>query len=330
MEARVLIPVDNQECTVSALKSVMSRGWDKDTKFLLLKVVEDFSELLYANELGHSEALSIEQEQYTYEMRMWLNELTDSFSKVFPDTQSRMEFGRVSQRICEIAYEWCADYIAIGSHDRHLSYRCALGSIAAEVLSSAPCSVEAIRYKDLHRLLMQEGKITDDDIQAIVCPPSRIMVAVDLSHVSEVVIDWVGSIGWTEGANLRLVTVDNPQHRDEKSHWNRGIGTLYTREGQRHKIVESKLRDLETRLEAICKIPHDSTIIRHETPATAIIQAASEWNADFVVIGASSERSQYGTKVGSTPLEIIADLHCSLAIIQADSELRPTFSWRRK
>ncbi len=330
MAARVLIPVDNQECTVSALKSVMSRAWDRDTKFLLLKVVEDFSELLYANELGHSEALLAEQEEYTYEMRMWLNELTDSFSRVFPDTQSRMEFGRVSRRICEIAYEWCADYIAIGSHDRQLSYRCALGSIAAEVLCAAPCSVEAIRYKELHRLLMQEGKITDDDIQAIVCPPSKIMVAVDLSPVSDVVIDWVGSIGWTEGAKLRLVTVDDPQHRDEKSHWRSGIGTLYTREGQHHKVVESQLRDLETRLSAICTIPHDSTIIRHENPATAIIQAASEWDADFVVIGASGERSQYGTRVGSTPLEVIAGLHCSLAIIQSDSESRPTFSWRQK
>lgn len=330
MAARVLIPVDNQECTVSALKSVMSRVWERDTKFLLLKIVEDFSELLYANELGHSEALSSEQEGYTYEMRMWLNELTESFSKVFPDTESRMEFGRVSRRICDIAYEWCADYIAIGSHDRLLSNRCALGSIAAEILSSAPCSVEAIRYKELHRLLMQEGKITDEDIQAIVCPPSKIMVAVDLSPVADVVIDWVGSIGWAEGAKIRLVTVDNPQHKDEIAHWHRGIGTLYTREGQHRKIVESKLRELETRMSAKCTIPHDSTILRHETPATAIIEASSEWNADFVVIGASSERSQYGTKVGSTPLDVIAGLHCSLAIIQPDSLSRPTFSWRQK
>ncbi len=328
MAARVLIPVDNQECTVSALKSISLRSWEKDTKFLLLKVVEDFSGLLYANELQHSEALSTEQEEYTYEMRMWLNELTDSFSSTFPDTQSRLERGNVAQRICEVACEWYADYIVIGSHDRQLSSRCALGSVASEVIRLAPCSAEAVRYKELHRLLMQEGKISGEDIDTIVCPPSKVIVAVDLKPTSDDVINWVGSIGWPENAQIRLLTIVQSQHREEISHWHRGVGTLFTKEGQHHKIVETNLHSLQEKLSKVCSNKVDSVVIKHDTTATAIIDAANEWGADFVVIGASGKRLD-STATISTPLDVIAGLHCTMVVIDRNTEKYPTFSWRK-
>ena len=327
MPARVLIPVDNQECTVSAIESVRLRKWHKDTKFLLLKIVEDFSALLYANESQHSSALSTEQEEYTYEMRMWLNELTDSFAKVFPDTQSRLERGDVVQRICDTASEWCADYIVIGSHDRELSYRCALSSIAADVICKAPCSVEAIRYRDLHRLLMQEGKITDDDMKQIVRPPSKILLAVDLKPASDDLLSWAGSIGWPEKAQIRLIAVTQPPHLEEISHWHRGVGTLYTKEGQHHKIVEANLRALEEKLSQVCGNKLDSILIRHEIPSTAIIEMANKWEADFVVLGASIDATKPRNKPQSTTLEVAAGLHCSYAVIQTDLEAQPKFSW---
>lgn len=327
MAARILIPVDNQECTSAAIKSVMLRTWPEDTQFLLLKVVEDFSGLLYANEVQHSTALSAEQEEYTYEMRMWLNEQTDAFSKVFPNTESRLEIGRVSQRICEVACEWLADYIIIGSHDRQRSSRCALGSVASEVMSIAPCSVEAVRFKQLHHLLMQDGKITEEDIEEIVSPPSKIMVAVDLTKESEVITDWVGSIGWPKDAEIRLITVEQSPHREEISLWHRGIGTLYTREGQHQKVVESNLHTLVEKLAQVCSNKIDSQVIRHEVPSEGILEAANEWEAGYLVVGASGQKAGYEMKSNSTPLSVIAGLHCSIAIMLTNGEKLPTFKW---
>jgi len=328
MVARVLIPVDNQECTVSALKSVMSRSWDKDTEFYLLKVVEDFSQLLYANEIVHSTALSNEQEEYTYEMRMWLSDLTDSFCQVFPNTKSSIERGGVVQRICEFAGEWCADYIVIGSHDRMLSYRCALSSVAADVIKLAPCSVEVVRYRELHKLLMQEGKITDEEIQAIVHPPYKVLVAVDEKPNIDAVIAWVGSIGWPENAQFKLITVAEPPHKAEISHWHRGIGTLYTKEGQHNKVIESHLHNLVAQLPETMRNNVESTLVRHELPATAIVEIANSWEADFVVLGASPARDEFETDRVSTPLEVSAGLHCSMAVVETTAERQPSFGWR--
>lgn len=330
MVARVLIPVDNQECTVAALKSVMSRKWQKDTKFLLLKIVEDFSTLLYADEIQHAAALSAEQEEYTYEMRMWLNELTDSFSQVFPDTKSSLERGSVAQRICEIACEWCADYIVLGSHDRLSSHRCAISSVAADVIKYSPCSVEVIRYQELHKLLLQEGKITENDINAIVRPPSRVLIAVDLKSTAEGLIDWVGSIGWPEYTRFKLISVTEPPHKVEISHWHRGVGTLYTKEGQHNKIVESHLHTLETRLSQALGNNIESNPVRHELPSEGIIEVANEWATDFLVLGASSYHTAEDTRVSSTPLEVAAALHCSMAVIQSNAERQPVFSWHRE
>jgi nucleotide-binding universal stress UspA family protein len=328
MAARILIPVDNQECTVSALKTVMARSWESDTQFYLLKVVEDFSSLLYANELLHSTALSNEQEEYTYEMRMWLNELTDSFIKVLPNTQSSIERGNVVQRICDVAYEWSADYIVIGSHDRRLKDRCALSSVASEVIRYAPCSVEVVRYKELHKRLLQEGKITDEEIQAIARPPSKILVAIDEKPTSEQLIDWVGSIAWPENSQFRLITVAEPPHKAEISHWHRGIGTLYTKEGQHNKIIESHLNTMELRLPEVIRKNLQVILLRHEVPSAAIVENANEWDADFVVMGASSNRDELGIRKSSTPIEVLESLHCSVSVIQYMAEKQPLFGWR--
>lgn len=328
MPSKVLIPVDNQEYSVAALKSVMLRKWDKDSKFLLLRVVEDFSDLLYANEIQHSTALSNEQEEYTYEMRMWLNELTDSFSKVFPETQSRLERGNVSQTICDIASEWCADYIIMGSHDRETSKRCAMGSIATEVIGAAPCSVEVIRYIELHSLLLHEGKITDGDIQRIVHPPSKILICVDLSPTSDSVIDWIGAMGWSKNASFRIIATAQLSHREALTHWHAGIGKLYTREGQHLKVLESNLATLENKLAQLCENQHSSMVIRQESASAAIIEAAREWGADLIVMSASIEQMHLNPILQATPQEVISGVHCSMAVINVDAASQPIFSWQ--
>jgi nucleotide-binding universal stress UspA family protein len=49
--------------------------------------------------------------------------------------------------IVEEAREWDADLIVVGSHGYGRVQRLVLGSVAAAVVASAPCSVQVVRAK---------------------------------------------------------------------------------------------------------------------------------------------------------------------------------------
>ena len=59
--------------------------------------------------------------------------------------ETRVEKGDVRLRIVDLAAEWNADLVVIGSHGRTGIPRLLLGSIADYVARNAPCSVEIVR-----------------------------------------------------------------------------------------------------------------------------------------------------------------------------------------
>jgi nucleotide-binding universal stress UspA family protein len=54
-------------------------------------------------------------------------------------------FGSPAQAIVEMAQEWAADLIVVGSHGYGLWQRVLLGSVSQAVVSHAPCSVLVVR-----------------------------------------------------------------------------------------------------------------------------------------------------------------------------------------
>jgi nucleotide-binding universal stress UspA family protein len=59
--------------------------------------------------------------------------------------ETRVEKGDVRLRIVDLAAEWNADLVVIGSHGRTGIPRLLLGSVADYVARNAPCSVEIVR-----------------------------------------------------------------------------------------------------------------------------------------------------------------------------------------
>jgi nucleotide-binding universal stress UspA family protein len=60
-------------------------------------------------------------------------------------TTSEVLEGYIKDKILEIAREWPADLIIMGSHGRRGFTRFLLGSVSEAVVSHAPCSVEIVR-----------------------------------------------------------------------------------------------------------------------------------------------------------------------------------------
>jgi nucleotide-binding universal stress UspA family protein len=141
---RVLIPIDGSECSKAAVDYVKERPWNKEDTFLLVHVVEPipvdigiaYIPAAYTPDDGaaftQSEAL----------LKVVQGDLNSAFvNKV----ESKVIAGPAKAEIVDLATEWKADLIVMGSHGRKGFNRLLLGSVTEDVMKSAPCSVTVVK-----------------------------------------------------------------------------------------------------------------------------------------------------------------------------------------
>lgn len=334
MSARVLIPVDNQECTLAALQSVKMRKWQSEPNFLLVNVLEDFRGLLGENVATvHREAIEAEEQSYAYQMTLWLNELKNDFSKAFPGTEAILEYGNTAERICEIAFEWGANLILLGSHDMNLSTKCALGSMATKIARLSPYTVEIIRSRELRKVILENGVVTDEDIQRCTVAPHKILIASDLSSDSEAAVDWFASIQWPSFAQVRIITVAAPQHLTAEAHWFGGAAGLYVKETRHQTAVQEELVNHAQSLKGENSfMTIEAELIIGDNPAEEIIRVAEEWGAQLVVTGAGGKQPDSCGKclcmAGPTTLAALDAIHCGMVIVHGERSSWAGYSWQ--
>lgn len=310
MTSRVLIPLDDQDCCRAAVDTILARKWDRDSAFLLCQVVEQLEPVIVGDGNVHKIALAGEQEENAYKARLWLSDTTARFAKKFSNVECRMETGQVTEVICDLAYDWAADYIVMGSHDLDWKSRCALGSVAASVLKYGPCSVESIRAN-------KSGSC-----------PRRVIIATDLSHEAQAAIEWVAQMKWSPKTDFRLATVTTGTHKTLKTHLFEA-GAIFTKERQHLNEVEKQLKaqakELTEKFGFKCI---EADVLTDDSAVNAICELALDWQADLVVTGANGANRNPSGRAGSTAIGIMNRLHCSMIAIQSDSYRQVKFNWR--
>ncbi len=141
---RVLIPIDGSECSKAAVDYVKERPWNKEDTFLLVHVVEPipvdigiaYIPAAYTPDDGaaftQSEAL----------LKVVQGDLNSAFGN---KVESKVIAGPAKAEIVDLATEWKADLIVMGSHGRKGFNRLLLGSVTEDVMKSAPCSVTVVK-----------------------------------------------------------------------------------------------------------------------------------------------------------------------------------------
>jgi nucleotide-binding universal stress UspA family protein len=111
---KVLIAIDGSDCSKNLISEVTSRSWLPTTKFLVLNVVAmpvvEFWQNNYEKDidtLTKATALTVGA----------VNELKKKFG---PQASVKRSFaqGNVAESIVQVARDWCADLIMLGSHGR--------------------------------------------------------------------------------------------------------------------------------------------------------------------------------------------------------------------
>ncbi len=142
---RILIAVDDSECSAAAVEEVLKREWGSDVKCRIVTVVEPIMfavDPMYA--LSMAEA---EQEQLAWLQKMVDSEVARVKEALVSEVTGVVMKGRIAESIIEEAIRWKADLIVLGSHGRRGVQKFILGSVSEKVVIGAPCSVQIVRIK---------------------------------------------------------------------------------------------------------------------------------------------------------------------------------------
>lgn len=144
---KVLLAVDGSDCSLAAVKEVITRQWPKGTEVKILAVV-------HTRWPSMSDPLLISEAVYLELMeRKRLHELVEGTAAEVRRSKAgkklRIETmvvdGSPKEVIVEEAERWGADLILVGSHGYGSVKRFMLGSVSQAVATHAPCSVEIVR-----------------------------------------------------------------------------------------------------------------------------------------------------------------------------------------
>ncbi|CAN5640095.1 universal stress protein [soil metagenome] len=151
---KVLIALDDSECSNLAFDSLAERIWPELTEFRIITVVEPA--YIQAPPFGGVYSAPMIEAQIEFEKycRERVKEKVETMKSRFPKNAVSGEtlLGPVAELIIDEAKAWNADLIIVGSHGRKGFGRFFLGSVAERVAGHAPCSVEIVK----HKLVSQE------------------------------------------------------------------------------------------------------------------------------------------------------------------------------
>lgn len=144
---KVLLAIDESPYSAAALEAVLNRSWNPEASFRVIHVVTPFHPE-YAGWHTNYVPLAIEAQKEQIEAaKRLVDESADKLEEKFGKDRVQAEVleGYVKDKILEVAKEWPADLIVVGSHGRQGFTRFLLGSVSEAVVSHAHCSVEVVR-----------------------------------------------------------------------------------------------------------------------------------------------------------------------------------------
>ncbi len=156
---KVLIAVDDKIYGIAMAKFLVQTRWRKTPAFKIVNVVPSTKYLIPSvtgvSDLRYIEAL----EDRRQAGRNLVFEVGNALGQSFPNSsiQGLVADGDPRAIICDMALEWQASMIVMGSHSRTGFKRILLGSVSSSVLSHASCSVTIVRLATEDKEERDEG-----------------------------------------------------------------------------------------------------------------------------------------------------------------------------
>ena len=145
---QILLAVDGSRFSDAAVEAVIERGQPADVRIIC--VVEPPSLLVSREMGGYDSALEKAWENEKQYAARLVAGVAERLRSRGMNATGAVEEGDPASRIVEVATEWGADLVVVGSHGRRGLERFLIGNVSESVARHAPCSVEIVRVRAKH------------------------------------------------------------------------------------------------------------------------------------------------------------------------------------
>jgi nucleotide-binding universal stress UspA family protein len=142
---KILIAIDGSDFSQAALESVIARPWPPRTEVKILNVVEPPSLLMEREMTGYDPEFEAVWKALRDQAKHLVEKAAEKMRAANFNVTTELVEGDPKSQIIDIAHEWKADMIVLGSHGRTGINRFLMGSVSQGVVRHAHCSVEVIR-----------------------------------------------------------------------------------------------------------------------------------------------------------------------------------------
>ena len=201
---------------------------------------------------------------------------------------------------------WKPDLVVVGSHGRSVAARFLLGSVSAELVHHAPCSVRVVRGPAKAEI------------------PLRILIATDGSEQADTAVDCVARRVWPDGTRARLFAVLEtlvPAVPDLVPVL--GGQTFATEPAYRVIEAADEKERLRLRWAAQGDAEHlqksglcAEAVVAEGDPRHEINAEAELWQADCIFVGARGLGALDRLLLGSVSGAVVSHAHCAVEIVR--------------
>ena len=223
------------------------------------------------------------------------------------EATTAVKLGTPKSDIIDIAAEWHADLIVLGTHRRTGLDRLLLGSLSNAVLRHAHCSVEIARILPPATGSKRATGLVRKKI-------GRVLLTTDGSKFSEDALHFLLQQVWPRETEVRVLHVAEP------------LPMLAIRGMTSYKsILESLREERKEKAEAlVAKIAETlrgkdlkvATTIVQGNPKSRILAVAEQWKAELIILGSLGRTGLERFLMGSVAETVAHNAHCSVEIVR--------------
>jgi nucleotide-binding universal stress UspA family protein len=144
-QMKILLPIDDSKCSQAALKSVVTRVWSPGTEVKVLHVIAPPSHLLGREMKAYDPEFEAVWNARRDQAKALVSKTMETLRGAGLSVTPALQEGDARSQIIDVAKDWHADLIVLGSHGRMGLQRFLLGSVSEAVVRHAHCSVEVVR-----------------------------------------------------------------------------------------------------------------------------------------------------------------------------------------
>ncbi|MPZ78689.1 MAG: hypothetical protein GEU77_19485 [Deltaproteobacteria bacterium] len=310
--AKLLIAYDGSEHTDAAVEDLRRAGLPQETEAIVLTVADVWfypppadavpgssqldDKILQRTEKMRARAMTARQEAETLARRgvARLQELFPSWT-----VRAETDINWPGWGIISKAEEWGADLVVVGSGKHSFMERIQLGSISRKVVDACNRSVRVGR---------RSPNLAD--------PAVRVLIGVDGSPDAELAIDAVTQRQWPAGSEARLMTILEkrlifltPRFIPRLARWSSAEDSHNDR-----AWVERMMKAATEKLQS-AGLEISSAILTGD-PRQGLLDAASNWKADCIFVGARGLSGIERFLIGSVSSGVSAEASCSVEVVR--------------